>query len=314
MTTLSGMGTSFRGDFRIPPPFLTITVVPMPEAHEEFRHTPVKAKSFHTHPVTAIADMGAQTCSCGLEVQKTLGYPDQYLIPTSHQIQGITEGPLDIRGVMFAWIRAGLKETYQAIYVSENTSGFYLSESALKKLGLLPTDFPTLTSQQNVAISHEGKAPCGCPQRSIIPPKPVDIPFEPTEGNRHRLEEWVLEHFRASAFNTRVSWLPRDLSPQLHGAYHKLSGCPSYMTTMSCGLIRGVHVKEWKNSTQMHPTKSTIGHSCMRHANGSQWSRWEMHRNCSDWSTATLGTHRRYNQLYNQKRVYVHICLWKLNA
>ena len=102
-----------------------------------------QTNSFHTHHVTAIADMGAQTCSCGLKVQKALGYPDDYLIPTIHQIQGITEDPLDIRGVMFACIRAGSKETCQAIYVLENTSGFYLSESALKKLGLLPPDFPT---------------------------------------------------------------------------------------------------------------------------------------------------------------------------
>ena len=123
---------------------------------------PLKANSFCTHHVTAIADTGAQTCSCP-EVQKAFGYPDEYLILTNHQIQGITEDPLDIRGVMFACIRAGSKEICQAIYMMENTSGFYLSESALKKLGLLPTDFATLTSQQNVAISNEGKASCGCP-------------------------------------------------------------------------------------------------------------------------------------------------------
>ena len=94
---------------------------------------PIKANSFRTYHVTAIADTGAQTCSCGPEAQKALGYPDEYMILTTHQIWGITEDPLDIREVMFACIRAGSKETRQAIYMFENTSGFYLSESALKK-------------------------------------------------------------------------------------------------------------------------------------------------------------------------------------
>ena len=49
----------------------------MPEAHAEFELTLVKANSFRTHRVTAIAGTGAQTCSCGLEVQKALGYPDE---------------------------------------------------------------------------------------------------------------------------------------------------------------------------------------------------------------------------------------------
>ena len=31
--------------------------------------------------------------------------------------------------------------------------------------------------------------------------------------------------------------------------------------------------------------KSTVGHSCTRHATGSRWKRWETHINCPDWST-----------------------------
>ena len=151
----------------------------MLEAHPEFRYTPIKANSFCIHHVTAIADTGAQTCSCGLKVQKALGYPDGYLIPATHQIQGITEDPLDIRGVMFACIRAGSKETRQAIYVSENAIGFYLSESALKKLGLLPTDFLTLTSQQYVTISNEGKVGADAPKGLSSHPNPLTFHLKP---------------------------------------------------------------------------------------------------------------------------------------
>ena len=57
-------------------------------------------------------------------------------------------------------------------------------------------------------------------------------------------------------------------------------------------------MKEWKSSNWGRPTKSTVGHSCTRHTNGSQWSRWEAHINCPDWSTVMFGMHRRYDQLY----------------
>ena len=40
------------------------------------------------------------------------------------------------------------------------------------------------------------------PWRTTIPPKPAYILFAPLEGNRHRLEEWILDHSGASAFNT----------------------------------------------------------------------------------------------------------------
>ena len=45
-------------------------------------------------------------------------------------------------------IGVGLKETREVVSVSENTSGFDLSESALKDLS-------------------NRKAPCGCPRRTI---------------------------------------------------------------------------------------------------------------------------------------------------
>ena len=204
-------GDKFQKGFPDPPPFLRVSVTPIPEAHTEFGYIFVKTNSFRTHHVIAIADTGVQTCSCGPEIQKALGYPDEYLLPTIHQIRGITEDQLDIRGVMFACIRVGSREARQAVYVSENTSGFYLSESALKKLGLLPLDFPTLTSQQNVAISNEQKASCGCSQRTVVPLKPIDIPFAPTEENRHGLEEWILEHLGNSAFSTSPHQQPQTM-------------------------------------------------------------------------------------------------------
>ena len=48
--------------------------------------------------------------------------------------------------------------------VSENTSGFYLSELALKDLGLIPYSFPSQISKANMTTMDDGKALCACPQ------------------------------------------------------------------------------------------------------------------------------------------------------
>ena len=85
-------------------------------------------------------DTGAQTCSSDPEILKVLGCTSNILIPTSH---GIMDDQLHIKGIVFMSIRVGLKVTRQVIYVSENTSGFYLSELALKDLGLIPHNFPS---------------------------------------------------------------------------------------------------------------------------------------------------------------------------
>lgn len=88
------------------------------------------------------------------------------------------------------------------VYVSENTSGFYLSESALKDLGVINRDFPHRVSKADLSASESGTAPCGCPKREYVPDKPARIPFTPTGDNRERLEKWLREHFKSSAFNT----------------------------------------------------------------------------------------------------------------
>ena len=106
---------------------------------------------------------------------------------------------------MFVHIRAGLNETHQIIYVLENMSRFYLFEPALKDLDLLPPSFLTLTSLQNMASSNEGKAPCGCPQRTTIPPKLTDIPFAHMEKAmaKRYLKREVLQCTQSSTLGIR---------------------------------------------------------------------------------------------------------------
>ena len=116
-----------------------------------------------TQITQAVADTGAQTCSSGPEILEVLGCSSNILIPTSNRMHGITYDQLHIKGIVFMHIKVGLKETRQVVYVLENTSGFYVSESALKDLGLIPHSFPSQTSKADMVTMNNGKAQCGCP-------------------------------------------------------------------------------------------------------------------------------------------------------
>ena len=193
-------GKQFQRNPPEPPPVVTVEITMLPRTHAAYGHAPKDAISDSSHHILAFADTGAQTCSSGPEIQRLLGYPDGYLVPTNHRIRGITDNRLEVKGVLFLVIKVGSRETRQAVYVSENTSGFYLSQTALKALNLLPPNFPL--SQNSSSTDAKKTAPCGCPRRTAVPSKPSTIPFQPTEKNRHTLERWIYEHFKSSAFNT----------------------------------------------------------------------------------------------------------------
>jgi hypothetical protein len=172
--------------------------------------------------LSAVADTGAQTCSIG---SKLLGevWPGsrKWLLKTAHRIYGVTKDGLKVAGAIILKLSHGGTTTTEIVYVCDNTDGFYLSETALKNLGLLNGEWPDrcVDSSSDSASSRQpadesddvksvsknqanGAAKCGCPKRARCPPMPSEIPYKPTEENVKMLEEWILEFFEASAFNT----------------------------------------------------------------------------------------------------------------
>ena len=78
----------------------------------------------------------------------------------------------------------------------------YLSETALKELGSIPENFPeanTFNETLSAATIDQKMAPCGCRIREKAPEFPKEIPFEPKEENRSKLEEWIREQYSSSA-------------------------------------------------------------------------------------------------------------------
>jgi len=81
------------------------------------------------------------------------------------------------------------------------------------------SDSPTVQTaparEQSSPLKH--LAECGCPMRKPPPPSPTEIPFPATEANRLKLQNWLVEYYSSSAFNTcKHQILPKMDTKPLH--------------------------------------------------------------------------------------------------
>ena len=84
--------------------------------------------------------------------------PAEYLIPTKHIIVNITDASLAIVGMALIHLRNGTgQQTRQAVYISKNVEGLYLSESALKDLDIMDRDFPGNNRPEQTRSQGGGK-------------------------------------------------------------------------------------------------------------------------------------------------------------
>ena len=171
---------------RNPPqlPRMDVRIEVLKETHAAFHH-PVITKAPQEVSVNAIADTGAQTCACGLDVLNKIGVSENDLIPTNHRINGVTSSSMDIAGVLFAAISANGLTSKQVIYVGRNIQGLFLSIKTLQELGSVSPSFPNVDkSYVNVQSSQ-----CDCLKRDSVPPRPAAIPYTPSVENIPKLEK-----------------------------------------------------------------------------------------------------------------------------
>ena len=226
-------GSQFLPTRPKPPPKLTVNVSVMPEAHKKFGRVwrGSRKGAFNSHAVEAFTDTCCQTCTAGLDFIELIGCPEAYLVPTSHNIIGITSSPLNIIGSVLLRMEAGGKVSRQMVYISRNCHGLYLSERALIDLEVIPHCFPhppasVAATSVETACCKEG-VPTPCRKRTVMPDRPSKIPLASTKENVPALEKWLLDAFGSSGFNmcthqrlpTRVNgvcpqikWKPKDYS------------------------------------------------------------------------------------------------------
>ena len=199
--------TSFIPGRPAPSPTLRVNVEMMHAAHERFgsRWKGSRKGIYRPTWVESVGDTGCQTCTIGVDISRQF-CPDDYLIPTRHKIVGITDASLKIIGMAMLRITSESgAQTRQAVYVSENVNGMYLSESALKDLGIIHPNFPRpiqeTRCQSGTIDEQDEEVHCKCIPRSSTPERPDALPFPATPENIPRLKEWLLKAFASSAFN-----------------------------------------------------------------------------------------------------------------
>ena len=192
-------------------PYINVETTLMQSAHTKLgvRWQGKTRGAFQPRKIKGLADTGCQTCNGGLDFLNEINCPVSYLVPTSHRIHGITQDGLDIIGSVMLRMSINGHTTRQMVHISKNTRGLYLSETALKELGVISQEFPNDTCNHSTVNAVSSASACCtddgadvCVERGPTPPRPVELPFEPTKENIPKFEQYFLDTFKESAFNT----------------------------------------------------------------------------------------------------------------
>ena len=165
--------------------------------------------------VSAMADTGCQTCLVGLKIVKKLGLSTKELIPVDLKMHAADNHNIHILGatiLRLSGVNSKGEEisTRQMVYVTDKTNKLFLSREACTDLGIIPHRFPTMdetevTNPDN-SISATTTCPpqreCQCPKRTTPPQTPTSLPYPATEANREKLQQYLLDYYSSSTFNT----------------------------------------------------------------------------------------------------------------
>ena len=200
-----------------PQPSLQVWLQVCPKDYRSLNLTPPPLKRVPTS-FYAIADTGCQSSLAGLNLLKELNLQPHHLIPVTMQMNAANNLGIKILGALLLKITAKSPdgqtgESHQMVYFSDVTHKLYLSKKACIDLGLIPPTFPTVgeahepkedqqaSTDNTDTINRDTTAPCGCPLRAQPPPTPHELPFEATEENRQRIEEYLKTIYSSSTFN-----------------------------------------------------------------------------------------------------------------
>ena len=163
----------------------------------------------------AVTDTGAQLNVLDLQTVKDMGIDPKSLTPTTTKIKGAGRGSkLDVEGSLFVMVEIPGDDTVRAIppqqfFVVSNVSQCFLSRKCLMDLGVVAKNFPSVGEYPMVAenqtagqCDYDGVGSCDCPTRELPPSEPAALPCEPTVENIPKIEQYIRDRYKASAFNT----------------------------------------------------------------------------------------------------------------
>ena len=169
--------------------------------------------------VTAVADTGAQVCVAGPKLMSLLGLRPA-LLQRRAGIRDLARIPLSSLGAAACRISLSGHTTVQDVHFVKNVERLYLSCTTCKDLGLIHQDFPKPPAVIAGVGVMDGDA-------HDVPGRPTALPMQPLEENIPQLEQWLLQHFSSSTFNTECYPLRVMQGPPHH--IHLQQGVQPYM-------------------------------------------------------------------------------------
>ena len=169
-----------------------------------------------------MADTGCQSCLVSLSIIRHLGLSEADLIPVTTRMRTANNSGISILGAVILLLTGTTTPKQHLVTrhiadVTNESDRLSLSWETCQDLGIISERFPTIgethSPQHNhTATTSVGSADetcqqpkpqaCGCPQRQAPPPKPTALPFPATEPNQELLQDWLLNYYKSSTFNT----------------------------------------------------------------------------------------------------------------
>ena len=181
---------------------------------EDYKHFgfPLRVPPTHSF-VSAMADTGCQSCLAGLKIVKKLGLSTNDLIPVDLKMHTADDREIDILGATILRLsgkdgKGSERCTRQIVYVTNKTDKLFLSREACTDLEIISPNFPTMDKSEGTVGVNVAAATlpppqeCHCPKRTEPPPLPTSLPYPATEANRGKLQQYLLDYYRPSTFNT----------------------------------------------------------------------------------------------------------------
>ena len=216
-----------------PQPFVDLSIDSKEEDYNALGYTfPKKLKMIKNK---GMADTGCQSCLVSMSIVRRMGLNEKDLIPVSMQMQAANSNSIEILGAVILRLTGKSKSneiytTKQMVYVTKDSNKLFLSREACIALHMISDKFPTIgevnqiskiesppNKGESISIESAITCPCECPRRELPPKKPTTIPFAPTVENRENLQNWLLDYYKSSTFNTCAHQpLPMMEGPPIH--------------------------------------------------------------------------------------------------
>lgn len=202
-----------------PQPFVNLTVESVREDYGQLGFNLISTTRKAVIP--AMADTGCQSCLASIKAIRRLGLRKRDLIPVTLKMHAANNKGITILGAVILRLSGkdksgNLIETRQITYVTDNSDKLFISREACINLGMITDTFPTIGEATNKHTindicdndmtsddSDSSMTPdCDCPRRQPPPPPLANLPFPATDVNRDKLEQFILDRYSSSTFNT----------------------------------------------------------------------------------------------------------------